>query len=546
MVLIYYFLTFEVIIWLVSIIDAYRTNRKAATEPASLWQDIKGFIVKHWPAFIISVALMFLGFQVFKPDFRILSDEAVILSDTRTLAESKVAVLPMSSVYKNDGNQIVFFNMIDKRPLLFQYLVSWLHSATGYNPDNIFIANFMFGVMSLFLFYYLIQLKFGKKWGICGLIILGSYPLFMLYSACAGFELFNLFCSLVMFLCLYKFVNNPTASLAEVLALGVPLIGQSRYESIMAILVVVPVILGLLPKQEYGKLSYKMWLLPILCIPVPWLRIISDTAVWWENKNPADVFGLRFVYENFKNALEFFFTEKTEYCIISVVSFIAALGLIILLCNLFKKQTSKNSRILCTGAFVFYGTHALVRFMYVLVDFRHATANRLALVFLPAVVFLAIYSLIKINEKLQKPYLPVACIILAAVLPFIYWSEISQKKLGYNQLSSYLEYKISRDALNEHYPNKREYCLMSNQPFIYSPLGYSAIEDYIFVRCREAMDKCIESGCFKYFLAIQVYTLDKPSFEIPEGLEARQELEIPLDCESKLVFSKCVPKGKSE
>lgn len=541
MVLIYYFLTFELIIWFVSIIDAYRAGSKASQGHRSLWQNITGFLKSNWVAFIIAVSLMSIGFYVCKPDFRILTDEAVILSDTKALAESKVSVLPLSSIYKPDGKQLVFANMIDKRPLLFQYLVSLLHSIVGYNPDNIFIANFSFGVMSLFLFYYLIQLKFGRVWGICGMILLGSYPLFLIYSACAGFELFNLLCTLILFLVLYKFINNPTAALAEVLIMGIPLIGQSRYESILAIFIAVPVIFFLLPKIEYSKLSYKMLLFPILCIPVPWLRIISDTAVWWENKNPADVFGLRFVYKNFLNALEFFFTEKTEYCIIAPVSYIAMIGLVIILCNLLKKKASKGLRIFWTSAFVFYALHALVRFMYVLVDFRHATANRLALVFLPLIVFFAIYALVKCNEKYQKRWFSAVCLVLVSILPFIYWSDLSQKPCGYNQLVSYKEYRVSRNILNKYYKSN-DYCLICSKPFIYSPLGYSAVEDYVYVNCRELMKKCIEDGYFKYFLAMQIYTLGKPDYEIPEDFDAKIEIKANLDSESQLVFSYCTLK----
>ena len=544
MVLIYYFLTFGLIIWLVSIIDACMYNYKVLPLQLSRWQSLKSFIKGNWLAFVAAIALMSIGFSVCKPDFRILSDEAVILSDTKSLSESKISVLPLSSVNTHDGKQIVFDYIVDKRPLFFQYLVSLIHSSFGYNSNNIFIANFIFSVLSLFLFYHLIQLKFGKVWGICGLILLGSYPLYLLYSACAGFELFNLFCSLVLFLCLYKYIRNPNAALAEVLVLGIPLIGQSRYESILVILIIIPVVVYLLPKVEYSKLSYKILFFPLLCVPIPWLRRISDTSDLWEHKEPADVFGFRFVYNNLKNAVECFFVEKPEYCIISAVSFVAVLGFLILIRNLFKNQVSKNSRTFWAGIFAFYALHALVRFMYVRVDFRHATANRLALLFLPAVVFFAIYLLIKCNEKYKKKYFPITCLVLVCSLPFIYWSDLSRKHCGYNHLVAYLEYRASRNILNKYYQNKKDYCLICRQPFIYSPLGYSAIEDYILYKYSDAMEKCIENDYFKYYLTMQVYTFGKPDFEIPQELDAKLEKELDVDGKTKIIFSRCVPKSR--
>ena len=546
MMTIYYILTFQLLIWFVSFFNVLKSIKGNIAWPEFLLDKTRAFFKENCIAVCLLMILLTIGFSICKPDYRILSDEAIILSDTKSLYESKSIFTSTATIYKDNGRQMMFNYYIDKRPLLFQYFVSFIHSLKGYDPANIFIANYIAGIATLFLFYYMVKLKYGKKRGLLSAVLLCSYPLFLLYTSSAGVELFNLFCSLLLFLLIYKFIENPVACWAEILILWVPLMAQSRYESILSLFVVLWVIYFYLPKYEYEKFSYKVLLLPIFCVPIPWLRTISDSAIWWENRNPKDIFCVRFIWDNFRHAIEFFFTENSSYGIISGVSCVAILGLIIAVYKLFTKQLKKEYIIYWFSVFIFYFLHALVRFMYVDVDFRHPSASRLALIFLPIIAFSAVYFLIQCQKAMNYKVVHYIIFVLICLLPYLYWPKLLGNNCGYNELLGYNEFKCVREVLKEYFADKRKYCVITSSPLRLIPLEYSSIDVNMYLRQKHIMDKCIKDGIFKYYVIIQRFHKGKPNFHIPDSLDSKLVIEKTLNEDFKVMFWQCDSKSFNE
>ena len=483
---VYWFVTISFFLWIITVINSFLESSAISTD-ISLFDNVNRqsliFIKTHYVAFLLSIFFIVLGYFSCKSDFRILADETNLLSDSQSIYELKQCFITHSAIEYCDGGKLLLKRVIDKRPAFFPYLLSIVHTLLGYRLENIFLLNLIFGILSLFLIYYLIQLIWGKLWGISGLILLASYPLFILYTNSGGFEVFNLFCSLVFFLCCYRFIEKPDAIRAELLILFIPIIGQSRYESILSIFVALPLVFYCLSRKEYSRLSYKFAIFPLLLIPSIWLRIVTNNPVSWEVEVLDERFGLESFFNNIWKSIIFYFSGEGIYGINVFVSFMALIGFIILLCNYFSKKNSsfepsefdyKKYRVYFVSICVFYILHALVRFVFSWIDLTVPIISRLGIIFLPFFVAMAIVFFEELFKKFNfnKAYVLLICV----TFPLLNWHNTQKMNIIlFNNYELLKSMKIGYDFLEKKFPNKLSYIVLRNKPNLYTPLGFSSV-----------------------------------------------------------------------
>ncbi len=559
---VFYFHSITLFFWIICFFKVILFNNEGKIEKEVFYTKIKSFFEYHWFALILSVLLMILGIFACKPDFRILADETNLVSDSQTLYEKRECYIVYSSLNRNLGEKRLIRIGIDKRPAFFPYFLSLVHTVLGYKAENVFILNFIFGVLSLFLIYYLIQIYKGRFWGICGLCCLSAYPIFLLYANSAGFDLFNMFCSLVLLVLIYKFIEQRKASFAEVLLLWLPIIGQSRYESILSVFIVLPLIFYWLPKSEYSKLTYKTWLFPLLLLPSAWLFRITNDPSFWQVDKLEEGFGLNWLCNNTIQAFVFFLSGEEAYGIIPILSILGIIGFIIFVLDIFRKETNlsfgcldtKSTRLFVVAFLLFYFLHSIAKFSYSWTDFTDVIISRQSLIFLPFIVIMAIHFLSECNKKygLKKSY----CALSAIFLVFIYWPDAGNN-CGVKTNELYNEFKEGRKYLQAYFPNKKDYICIVERPGLFVPLGYSAIslnsdlpnannknpdktkEEYKNNNLKLIVDFYKRKIC-SYFILIQ--NIDKktkePLFALPDGFKEEVLCEYQFFPERLLRFSK--------
>ena len=511
---------------------------------------------------------MTLGYNFYEPEFRIFADETNLLSDSQNLYEAQKCFSTHSQLEFSNGGKIILAGVLDKRPALFPYLVSIIHSLTGYSPENVFYFNYTIGFLSLFLTYYLIQLFWGKYWGINGLIYLASYPLFIKYTYSGGFEVFNLFCSLILFIIIYEFIKYPESLKAESLLLFIPLISQSRYESIFSLFITLPLVFYLLPIKEYSKLSYKFYMFPLFLIAPAWLRVITNDPVSCQVENLNDRFGFEWFGINLTKAFQFYFSQEENYGINYVISYLAIIGFIIFIWKTFYRKKFKatesfpdnlivvpnetsSNKLFWIFIILFYLLQALIRFAFCGKDLTNIIINRVGIFFLPFFVIMAIYLLIEICNKYffsdfyfeprfygknknlckSKTELKIAQLILFVFILSIYilaspsWSDLEKR----NYLP-YVEFNITKNYLEKNYPNKNEYIILHYKANLYSPFGYSSVgyQYYNKPELHEVIRDFYLKNNAKFFLAFQVVDLKT---KIPY-----KNCVIPNDLKSEIIF----------
>ncbi|MCF3650841.1 hypothetical protein [Synoicihabitans lomoniglobus] len=246
-----------------------------------------------------------------KPGFKILADELLLLGTSVGMHHERYATYPSRATDVQGPFQIIE-RVLDKRPLLFPFLVSTVHDLTGYRVENGFYFNRGLGIAFLLLVYVLGWQMGGRRWaGVLALLLFAGLPLAAQQSAGCGFELLNLFFMAAFMLGMLAYLRRPDALRLEVMVYTALALAACRYESI---LFMGPMALAALIGWWRRQRIDVSW--PVLISPVflaMWLtqnRIFSGDSTAWQmasKEGTSSPFGLEYLVPNFGHALAFFF-----------------------------------------------------------------------------------------------------------------------------------------------------------------------------------------------------------------------------------------------
>lgn len=267
----YYIITLLVAVWvwaLVRLCAAYK-NELASKFKASL------------PVLICSVALAAVIFFSVCPELRVLNDEVNLLSVSRSMADSKTAVVISEAIRYHEKLDIKA-TYIDKRPLLFPYLTSVLHTVLGYRIANVFVLNFVGLVALLSVISAGLRRYLGTVGAMCCLLLVVSHPIVSLTAASGSFDLFSVAFVVICLAGLWAFLRAPSALSFQFLWLSFVMLSNIRYESFIyfAVTLILLLISGCI-KLKYFR-NFWVYLLTVLFfVPLVIQRIITrpDTQV---------------------------------------------------------------------------------------------------------------------------------------------------------------------------------------------------------------------------------------------------------------------------
>ena len=246
-----------------------------------------------------------------KPGFKILSDEVLLLGTSMGLHLERSATYP-SRASDVQGPLQIIDRVLDKRPLLFPFLVATVHDLTGYRPENAFYFNRGLGIVFLILVYLLGWQMGGSRWaGVFGVLLFAGLPLVAQQSAGSGFELLNLTVVVALGLAMLAYLRTPDGVRLEVLVYTGLALTACRYESILFLL---PMALAAAVGWWRSQRIELTW--PVMISPIflsVWLsqnRIFSGDSTAWQMASKEGItapFSFDYLGSNLGHALAFFF-----------------------------------------------------------------------------------------------------------------------------------------------------------------------------------------------------------------------------------------------
>jgi hypothetical protein len=246
-----------------------------------------------------------------KPGYKVLADEVLLSGTGMGMHYERIAAYPVRATDVQGSFQILS-RILDKRPLLFPWLISTVHDLTGYRPENVFYLNISLAAIFLSLVYLTAWRIGSNRWaGVSGVLLFAGLPLMAQQATGGGFELLNLLMIVAVTLIAAIYLEDPNVRSLEALVFGGLLLASTRYESVIFLLpVAVVAVIGWWRKQAV-VVSWPLILSPaFLAIPLLQNRIFTERSASWQTESltgVTDPFGLHYLAPNLGHALAFFF-----------------------------------------------------------------------------------------------------------------------------------------------------------------------------------------------------------------------------------------------
>lgn len=289
----YYFLMALLLCWAGTYAHSARDLRREA---------VVAWIEENWPGVVTALVVTVIAALAVEPALRMLSDEANLVGTSKNFFAVKEPTFTVSGKFYYDSYWDVDV-AIDRRPTLFPFLVSLVHSALGYSYRNVFLFNLLVLPAFLVVSYRLAKSLGGETFGVVASLLAAAHPVTLLSVRSGGFDFlatfFGLLC--VKSACDYAFEQSP-AKLA-ILWMNLCMFAEIRYESALFIVPVVAWLL-LFRMLSWSTLRPYAWVYaatPAFFLPRIWQSILRGNV---PEQDPGTV---TFSLDNFvNNAHEYF------------------------------------------------------------------------------------------------------------------------------------------------------------------------------------------------------------------------------------------------
>jgi len=250
------------------------------------------------------------AFAVWSDTFRhkILYDEFVIQGTAFYMHATK-QVSTVVRAYNIGGTWLPIDPFLDKRPYFFPFLVSLLHDLTGYRIANMFALNVALAAVLLGLLYWFTRQLAGRGPALFAAAAMAILPLFGQNATGAGMDLHNLtMISLVACLGLL-YLRVPSDDRLSLFVLGMVLLAESRYESVIFIVPVAFLVVAGWQRAGRVILPWPALVAPLLLIPYAWHgRVFAATPIFFQlQEGQTSAFGTANIADNLAGDIAFLF-----------------------------------------------------------------------------------------------------------------------------------------------------------------------------------------------------------------------------------------------
>jgi hypothetical protein len=254
----------------------------------------------NWRGLVLAAAVSLVAILAIQPALRVLADETNLLGVSKNLHFNKTADFATTGKWYYEA----YWNLnvtTDRRPALFPFLVSLLHSFWGYSYTNAFHINAILIPLFVFVAYRLAKSLGGEVFGLLAGAFVVAHPITLISARSGGFDLMAGFFALVSVKCFLDYAREPTANRLAMLWLNLCMLAHIRYEGAASIVASAVVLLALrMVKWEHVKPYLFVYLFtPLFALPRIWQTIIKAG----DSEQPLNttLFGWKHLSENTRN-----------------------------------------------------------------------------------------------------------------------------------------------------------------------------------------------------------------------------------------------------
>ncbi|MBC8011117.1 MAG: glycosyltransferase family 39 protein [Burkholderiales bacterium] len=299
--------------WLTLALVLLLSYQALSSFPFALGRRVMSELKIHRTGWLIALVASVL-WQVNEPrQFKVLFDEHGYAGIAQSMHLDREAAYPSRAHYF-DGEQHVLNYGVDKRAVLFPFVVSVAHDLTGFRKENGFYVNAVLGALSLILVYYLLLRVANRRIAYCGQALWFGLPLLAQIATGGGYDLLNICLLIGWLLSALRYLETNGNGGDEVFFVGITVaLAQVRNESVLYLVGAALLIWWKWTRRGRAELSWHSLLfLPFLIMPVAANVLFSKVEGMLETAPGQDFFSLLYVPENLANAVAFVFDPDLE------------------------------------------------------------------------------------------------------------------------------------------------------------------------------------------------------------------------------------------
>ena len=275
---------------------------------------------------------------------------------------------------------------LDKRPLLFPFLVATTHDLFGYDSRHPFLVNLTLTFLLLVTLHEAMTRSTGRRFsGWLAVLMLCSHPLLSQNASGGGFEVLNLLLLVTIVLTGARYLSEPSCKTQNAFITSCILIAHTRYESALFVIPVVVLVLAGFWRAKRIFFSPAVYLGPLLLLSIAWQNtyIRANPNYWQIPEGKDTAFSLVFLSDNLASSFDFLFRPHPDLPGSPFVFAIGILSLLTLLSPL--KRTIKFPIQTTAYRLPFLCISVTIIFNFTLLMFYHwgklsdPTASRLSL-----------------------------------------------------------------------------------------------------------------------------------------------------------------------
>jgi len=459
----YYLLTATLLCWAGTYLHTARDLRK---------EELGAWLKENWPGLLVAFSVTMIAGLAVEPALRMLPDEANLVGTSKNFFASKTATFTVSGKNYYDSYWDVDV-AIDRRPPLFPYLVSLVHTVCGYSYRNAFRFNLLVLPAFLLVVYRLCKSLAGETFALVASLLVVAHPIVLTSVRSGGFDFFCAFFALLVHKSLFDFIRDQSPSKLALLWLNLCLFAQIRYETALFIPVVLLLLLlfRMISLSALRPFAFVYALSPVYLLPRIWQSVVRGNI---PEQEPGAV---SFSFENFRNnAADYFrpiLSPFESYPAHSTV--LIALGLVGCLSWLpwlFRSARAKERHAPQLRFAIFAAAwlllQAVISFSYVWGRSQYPSAARL---FIVLDIFFSLAAARTLVAALRRTWVGVPVLLATAV--FAFGVPVAAQHRSYNRLTQTRESRTTW-AFFERLSEKR-ILIVTDRPNLFTIMDYGAM-----------------------------------------------------------------------
>ena len=248
--------------------------------------DVLAWLRRHRGGLLAAGTLTLVLFLSIKPALRVLSDEANLIGVSKAMAAEHSAYHHFVGKWYY-GIYHPQIDGVEKRPLLFSFLLHLVHATTGYRVENAYALNALTCFALLLLVYLGARKRCGVTASIAAAVFVAAQPIFGICATSAGFDLLAALTVAAAFAALQSYLNEPSADRLFLVCTSCLMLFHARYESALFALFIAGYLFATRSIRWRHVTPYALLyaLTPILLLPRIWQHVINRN----EYENPPGV-----------------------------------------------------------------------------------------------------------------------------------------------------------------------------------------------------------------------------------------------------------------